>query len=53
MALFGMINWIYRWYPRPGDPGPDELAKQMLNLFLDGVTGGHSGHARRSKGGSL
>jgi AcrR family transcriptional regulator len=39
MSLFGMINWIYRWYPRPSDPGPDELARQMLMLFLHGIKG--------------
>jgi AcrR family transcriptional regulator len=37
MCLFGMINWIYRWYPRPHDPNPDLLARQMLDLFLKGV----------------
>lgn len=40
MALFGMINWIYRWYPRPTDPEPDELARQMLDLFQFGLAGG-------------
>jgi AcrR family transcriptional regulator len=40
MSLFGMINWIYRWYPQSTDPPPDELAKQMLHLFLYGVHGG-------------
>lgn len=39
MSLFGMINWIYRWYPRPSDPGPDELAAEMLWLFLHGLEG--------------
>lgn len=39
MALFGMINWIYRWYPRPSDPDPDELARQMLDLFQNGLAG--------------
>lgn len=39
MSLFGMINWIYRWYPRPSDPGPDELASEMLKLFLHGLDG--------------
>jgi AcrR family transcriptional regulator len=52
MALFGMINWIYRWYPRPGDPGPEELAKQMLSLFLRGVTGGRSSQAAGANCGS-
>jgi len=39
LSLFGMINWIYRWYPRPHDPPPDRLAEQMLDLFLHGLSG--------------
>lgn len=35
-ALFGMMNWIYNWY-RPGRDVPvDELAEEMLHIFLDG-----------------
>lgn len=39
MSLFGMINWIYRWYPRPTDPPPEELSRQMLHLFMHGISG--------------
>ncbi len=39
MSLFGMINWIYRWYPRPTDPSPEELSRQMLHLFMHGISG--------------
>lgn len=46
LSLFGMINWIYRWYPRPHDPPPDRLADQMLELFLHGLAGASRGNAK-------
>ncbi len=36
LYLFGMLNWIYMWYPEEDGAGGDELADQMLTLFLDG-----------------
>jgi AcrR family transcriptional regulator len=36
MALFGMINWMYRWY-RPTYPEtPEEIARSMAEIFLGG-----------------
>jgi AcrR family transcriptional regulator len=36
MALFGMINWMYRWY-RPNYPAsPQEIADTFAALFLQG-----------------
>jgi AcrR family transcriptional regulator len=37
MSLFGMMNWIYTWYNPQIDPGSDELADQIANMFLNGV----------------
>jgi TetR/AcrR family transcriptional regulator, cholesterol catabolism regulator len=36
MALFGTINWMYRWY-RPSYPEtPEEIARTMAEIFLGG-----------------
>ncbi len=37
MSLFGMMNWIYTWYNPKVDPGSDELAAQIADMFLCGV----------------
>ena len=37
MSLFGMLNWLYRWYdPRRGR-SPTAVAKQIAAQFLNGV----------------
>jgi AcrR family transcriptional regulator len=36
LHLFGMLNWIYMWYPAAEGTSAEELADQMLILFLDG-----------------
>ena len=39
MALFGMLNWLYRWYdPRQG-PSVSVVANQIADQFLHGVLG--------------
>lgn len=38
MSLFGMINWIYTWYNPRVDGGAEQLAQEMGDLFLGGVT---------------
>lgn len=36
LALFGMVNWMHRWY-RPGLTwSPDEVAKTYTEIFLNG-----------------
>ena len=38
MALFGIVNWMHRWY-RPSYPvPPDEIAHGFATIFLDGLT---------------
>ena len=38
MSLFGMINWIYTWYNPRVDGGAGQLAQEMGDIFLRGVT---------------
>lgn len=37
MSLFGMLNWLYRWYDPKRDRSPANLASQMSELFLHGI----------------
>jgi len=37
-----MMNWIYTWY-RPRDGGAEELAREMGNIFLHGLSGKRRG----------
>ena len=37
MSLFGMLNWIYRWYGARREHTPHELGRQMLTIFLQGI----------------
>ncbi len=40
LGLFGMMNWIYTWHNPRQDAGVEELARQMSEIFLHGITGG-------------
>lgn len=37
LSLFGMMNWIYTWHNPKVDSNPEQLAKQMGDIFLSGV----------------
>src|SRR5579864_6695904 len=37
LSLFGMMNWIYTWHNPRVDADAAELARQMGNIFLNGV----------------
>ncbi len=37
LTLFGMTNWIYTWYNPRIDAGASELARQMGDIFLQGI----------------
>jgi len=39
MGLFGMMNWLYTWYKPGVDPGADVLAREIGDIFLQGVRG--------------
>ena len=46
--LFGMLNWIYMWYPAKEGARCEALADQLLTLFLEGylpreARGAHAG----------
>jgi AcrR family transcriptional regulator len=36
MALFGMINWMHRWYRPGGKWSPEEVARTFTEIFLGG-----------------
>jgi len=37
LSLFGMMNWIYTWHNPRVDADAAELARQMSQIFLNGV----------------
>jgi AcrR family transcriptional regulator len=36
LYLFGMLNWIYMWYPAERGTSGDVLADELITLFLEG-----------------
>jgi TetR/AcrR family transcriptional regulator, cholesterol catabolism regulator len=36
LYLFGMLNWIYMWYPSESEISEGDLADQAVTLFLEG-----------------
>ena len=42
LSLFGMMNWIYTWYKPRVDPDANEIAREMGDIFLQGVGKKHS-----------
>ena len=49
MGLFGMMNWLYTWYKPRVDPGAEIIARQMSDIFLQGVRGERGSAWRPSK----
>ncbi len=39
MGLFGMMNWLYTWYKPRTDPDAEEIARQISDIFLQGIRG--------------
>lgn len=39
MSLFGAINWLYTWHNRKSDLGANELARQISDIFVQGIHG--------------
>lgn len=39
LSLFGMMNWIYKWHNAKVDPGPEELTREIVGIFLHGTLG--------------
>jgi AcrR family transcriptional regulator len=38
MAVLGMMNWLYQWYRPDGERSPEEIAREMANLVLAGIS---------------
>jgi AcrR family transcriptional regulator len=38
LSLFGMMNWIYTWHNPRVDADAEQLAREMSDIFLNGVT---------------
>jgi AcrR family transcriptional regulator len=43
LSLFGMMNWIYTWYNPRVDADAGELARQMGDIFLQGICSASKG----------
>ena len=39
MSLFGAMNWLYTWHNPKSDPDAEALARQISDLFLQGILG--------------
>jgi len=39
LSLFGMMNWIYTWHNPRVDADAGDLARQMAEIFLNGIRG--------------
>jgi hypothetical protein len=44
-----MMNWIYTWYKARVDGNAEELAREMGDIFLRGVSAGKTSKKRSSK----
>jgi hypothetical protein len=49
LSLFGMMNWIYTWHNSRVDADAEQIAREMGDLFLRGVTNGS--RVRKEKDG--
>ena len=47
LSLFGMMNWIYTWYNPRVDADATELAREMGDIFLQGIGRCHPRDRRR------
>ena len=49
LSLFGMMNWIYTWYNPRSDADAKELAREMGDIFLRGISSAIQIKATRGK----
>lgn len=49
LSLFGMMNWIYTWHNPRIDANAAELARQMADIFLQGICAAKAGKAAKRK----
>jgi len=55
LFLFGMLNWIYMWYPEQEETPGDILTDQLVTLFLEGYLprDGRTAHAEKEDRGHV
>ena len=46
LSLFGMMNWIYTWHNPRVDADAEAIAREMGDIFLQGVMTGGRGRGR-------
>jgi AcrR family transcriptional regulator len=46
LSLFGMMNWIYTWHNPRTDADAQQLADEMSDIFLRGVTHGRTANRK-------
>jgi AcrR family transcriptional regulator len=51
LSLFGMMNWIYTWYNRRIDADAGALAREMGDIFLQGIGARGKGAAKKKPRG--
>jgi TetR/AcrR family transcriptional regulator, cholesterol catabolism regulator len=49
LSLFGMMNWIYTWYNPRLDANAKEMAREMGDIFLNGICAVRNGKKIRKK----
>jgi hypothetical protein len=48
-----MMNWIYTWYNPRVDADAEELAKQMGDIFLQGICAASARNPQKKKSTAL
>jgi TetR/AcrR family transcriptional regulator, cholesterol catabolism regulator len=46
MGLFGMMNWLYTWYKPRVDPDAEVIAREISDIFLQGLRGAEASDLR-------
>lgn len=36
-AMFGMVNWCYRWYRQDGGLSVEDVTQRLIELFFHGI----------------
>jgi TetR/AcrR family transcriptional regulator, cholesterol catabolism regulator len=49
LSLFGMMNWIYTWYNPRLDANAKVMAREMGDIFLQGICAGRNGKKFRKR----
>jgi AcrR family transcriptional regulator len=49
LSLFGMMNWIYTWYNPRLDASAKEMAREMGDIFLRGISAAGNGRNLQKK----